>query len=167
MTETLDFLAAILAAPNDDSLRWAYADWLDEQGEGERAEFIRVQLVLTTMQPGTVVWDMRDAFLRRERELLETCGGVWNGELLEAVGVEPGVFGLGPYHRGFIETVTCTAAAWLVYGDAILAAQPVREVALTTWPGWAADASRENTEANLRHNWPRVTTWHLPGEVES
>lgn len=36
-------LRAILANPADDTARLVYADWLDEQGQGERAEFIRVQ----------------------------------------------------------------------------------------------------------------------------
>lgn len=38
-----DFLRAILAVPDDDAPRLIYADWLDENGQPERAEFIRVQ----------------------------------------------------------------------------------------------------------------------------
>jgi uncharacterized protein (TIGR02996 family) len=37
-------LAAILAAPQDDAPRLAYADWLDENGQEDRAEFIRLQI---------------------------------------------------------------------------------------------------------------------------
>lgn len=36
-------LAAVCAAPDDDLPRLVCADWLDEHGESERAEFIRVQ----------------------------------------------------------------------------------------------------------------------------
>jgi uncharacterized protein (TIGR02996 family) len=36
-------LAAIIANPDDDTPRLIYADWLDENGQAERAEFIRVQ----------------------------------------------------------------------------------------------------------------------------
>ena len=43
------FLQAVLADPEDDAPRLIYADWLDEQGEGERAEFIRVQCALARM----------------------------------------------------------------------------------------------------------------------
>lgn len=32
-------LDAILASPEDDAPRLIYADWLDEQGESDRAEF--------------------------------------------------------------------------------------------------------------------------------
>ena len=39
-------LAAVLADPDDDAPRLIYADWLDEQGDCDRAEFIRVQCEL-------------------------------------------------------------------------------------------------------------------------
>jgi len=38
------------------------------------------------------------------------------------------------FRRGFVESVTCTAADWLAHGDAILREQPVRRVTLTTRP---------------------------------
>lgn len=37
-------LAAVCAAPDDDLPRMVLADWLEENGEGERAEWIRVQV---------------------------------------------------------------------------------------------------------------------------
>jgi uncharacterized protein (TIGR02996 family) len=37
-------LAAIHAAPDDDLPRLVFADWLDEQGEPIRAEFVRLQI---------------------------------------------------------------------------------------------------------------------------
>lgn len=43
MTEREALLAAILATPEDDLPRLVYADWCDEHGEGERAEFIRTR----------------------------------------------------------------------------------------------------------------------------
>ncbi len=43
------FMAAILAAPDDDLPRLVFADWLDEHGEPERAEFIRVQCELARL----------------------------------------------------------------------------------------------------------------------
>jgi uncharacterized protein (TIGR02996 family) len=42
-------LAAVLDRPEDDAPRLAYADWLDEHGEPERGEFIRVQVELHPM----------------------------------------------------------------------------------------------------------------------
>jgi uncharacterized protein (TIGR02996 family) len=45
------FLAAILADPKDDTPRLIYADWLDDAGEYDRAEFIRVQCELASLPP--------------------------------------------------------------------------------------------------------------------
>jgi uncharacterized protein (TIGR02996 family) len=43
----LALLAACKAAPDDDTLRLALADWLDEHDEPDRAAFIRAQIELT------------------------------------------------------------------------------------------------------------------------
>jgi uncharacterized protein (TIGR02996 family) len=40
------FLLAICERPEDDTARLVFADWLDEQGESERAEFIRIGIEL-------------------------------------------------------------------------------------------------------------------------
>jgi uncharacterized protein (TIGR02996 family) len=44
MTERDAILRAIAADPADDTVRLAFADWLDEHDETERAEFIRLQI---------------------------------------------------------------------------------------------------------------------------
>ena len=81
-------LAAVLAAPDDDTPRLVYADWLTEQGDGERAEFVRVQCELARTLAGggpgcncagvrdpnhvcrQTVWiDRAEELRRREREL--------------------------------------------------------------------------------------------------
>jgi uncharacterized protein (TIGR02996 family) len=46
MSDAPALLEAIRAAPDDDAPRLVYADWLDEHGQPERAEFIRVQCEL-------------------------------------------------------------------------------------------------------------------------
>jgi uncharacterized protein (TIGR02996 family) len=45
-TDHKSFELAILADPADDTVRLVYADWLEENGEPERAAFIRVQIAL-------------------------------------------------------------------------------------------------------------------------
>lgn len=50
MTERDALLRAVLADPADDTVRLAFADWLDENGESERAEFIRVQVELAKLE---------------------------------------------------------------------------------------------------------------------
>ena len=46
MTTETDLLAAVIAAPLDDGPRLVMADWFEEHGAPERAEFIRVQIEL-------------------------------------------------------------------------------------------------------------------------
>jgi uncharacterized protein (TIGR02996 family) len=46
------FLAAIHANPDEDTHRLVFADWLDENGDPDRAEFIRAQCELVALPPG-------------------------------------------------------------------------------------------------------------------
>lgn len=63
--------AAIVAHPDEDTVRLEYADWLQEHGDENRAEFIRVQCELARMPP-------------KPRELFVTDG---EGKMLEGLGV--------------------------------------------------------------------------------
>ena len=216
MPNEADYLRAVLADPDSDGPRLVYADWLDEQGQSARAEFIRVSIAAERLEEEVAAWAKvpgraedggrmgeslarAQILRRREGQLLETVvpghqlytGHYhWCGHLL---------FWLWTQHRetdwhfrrGFVEAVTCTAADWLRRGDAILAAQPVQKVTLTTWPrvvqetersfGHAArlegrptwytlpfpwnlrDAPPDGWVMNaLRAEWPSVKEWHLP-----
>lgn len=71
-------LAAIAADPDDDTRRLAYADWLDEQDEHDRAELIRVQCELLKPWPmtephsdGPICRCERCVIRSRERELID------------------------------------------------------------------------------------------------
>ena len=44
MNHNPTFLQAIAESPDDDALRMVYSDWLEENQEAERAEFIRTQV---------------------------------------------------------------------------------------------------------------------------
>jgi uncharacterized protein (TIGR02996 family) len=50
MTAEEAFLQAILTAPDDDTPRLAYADWLEERGDA-RSEFLRLHLALRSLSP--------------------------------------------------------------------------------------------------------------------
>jgi uncharacterized protein (TIGR02996 family) len=79
------FLDAIVADIDDDSPRLIYADWLDEQGDSDRAEFIRVQVERARLP----TWDAAQVRLRlREQELLEQHGERWLAELPAIRGVK-------------------------------------------------------------------------------
>lgn len=51
MSEHPGFWQDIIANPDDDAPRLIYADWLEEQGQLHRAEFIRTQCHLAAVLP--------------------------------------------------------------------------------------------------------------------
>src|SRR6516165_8917057 len=53
MVDDAAFVRAIQAAPDDESVRLVYADWLEERGDA-RAEFLRVEVTALTL-PATDV----------------------------------------------------------------------------------------------------------------
>ena len=72
------FLNDIVANIDDDTPRLVYADWLTENGQDDRSEFIRVQ-VERARRPA---WDPAQVRLRlRDEELLEQHGEEWLAEM--------------------------------------------------------------------------------------
>ena len=68
------FFRDILANPDDDTPRLIYADWLDDQGDSARAEFIRVQCELSRLKQA----GKRDENLvQREAALLTENQAKW------------------------------------------------------------------------------------------
>lgn len=147
------FLEAICADPADTSVRLIYADWLQEHGGNEYAEFIRVQVELADLEgrmknlsTGEVKplrcddkghWltcpdtEKCEALRRREAELLEHNWMAWAGqELLRFVNFY-GRRGAPAFRRGFVEVVECRCDQWMEHGPAIVRRQPVREVRLS------------------------------------
>ena len=74
MLEADAFLATILENPDDDAPRLVFADWLDEHGDSERAEFIRVQIELAH---GPTEAHRRSFLKRREKDLLQAHRKEW------------------------------------------------------------------------------------------
>lgn len=95
MNEREALLAAIHDSPDEDTVRLAYADWLDEHGDAAQAEFIRVQIALAR----TPVCDpQRGRLYRLEKELLAANRVAWVGERVATAPLESWVF-----QRGFPE----------------------------------------------------------------
>lgn len=209
------FLQAILADPDDDAPRLVYADWL-EDSDPARAEFIRVQCRLADskealsrsavddpLPAGALIFSKRTPLESREWHLLYENAPKW-------LGGAPGEWPVGhpggrvnvstgggapvtyQFRRGFIGHVTSPADVWLRHGDAILAAHPVTEVTLTTWPNLTILCGIQFTTAGpvdyqfLKHRfslpantpaseivrhafglaWPRIRKWNLPGATQ-
>jgi uncharacterized protein (TIGR02996 family) len=113
------FLDAIRDDPDDDAVRLVYADWLEDHGDADRAEFIRTQCELAR---GVADVERRDRLRRRERELLVAHELEWVGSLRTAV--RRAVF-----VRGFVERVTVHASR-LAQAAPLLPSAPVRHLTL-------------------------------------
>lgn len=97
------FFDPIRDAPADDGPRLIYADWLDERGRPERAEFIRLQVErarLPRHEP------RRDVLARRAERLFDRHGADWVRELPTFDGVT-----WGEFDRGFPRGVTARSLA--------------------------------------------------------
>lgn len=125
-SERQGFLDAILEEPDNDGHRLIFADWLDENGDPERAEFIRVQCELESLPK----WDVRYLPLKlREIELLCQHEEDWRADLPEIRGVY-----WGEYRRGFMATAEMSSFAVLrLCANECWAATPLETVGLP-WP---------------------------------
>jgi uncharacterized protein (TIGR02996 family) len=115
------FLEAVLEAPDDDTPRLIYADWLEERGD-PRGEFIRLQCALARMprdDPHFVEGHRRARLLGLEH------GKAWAEPL-------KGLINGWRFHRGFIEEVTLAAETFVKRGGDLFALAPVRYVRLTS-----------------------------------
>jgi uncharacterized protein (TIGR02996 family) len=96
MSDRTALLRAIIENPADDTPRLVFADWLDENGEPERAEFVRLQCHLTRAR---LPRKEREQLLRHEEALIRGHARLWAHRVAFARG--------GPvWRRGFIDEVT-------------------------------------------------------------
>lgn len=136
-----EIVAAIRQQPGEDGLRWVAADWLEEQGEAERAEFIRVQLELAAIPlaecdriyPGCTVFDNRvmgHNHKCRGYEPEQRLRAIWNTGKVQGWLPE----GMGwnfIWRRGFIQRIEGPLHALRQYGPAIARREPVEGCVVT------------------------------------
>jgi uncharacterized protein (TIGR02996 family) len=124
-------LAAVLDDPDNDDLRLVLADWLEEHGEAERAELVRVQIELARAGTG----NERFGFLQtRERQLLAPHAGKWFDYLDVA----------NRFRRGFLDGIRCDGPAhFLAVADRLFASQPVRCLRFYSAAAWDPAATVE------------------------
>jgi uncharacterized protein (TIGR02996 family) len=118
MTDRDAFLRAVAAAPDDDTPRLVFADWLDEHGEPKRAEFIRVQCEMEQVEEFGPRWRALDA---RQRAI-PAPHHLWAKELADrkVLNVE--------FHRGFVDEVTVYSKRFVTEADELLSLAPIRRV---------------------------------------
>jgi uncharacterized protein (TIGR02996 family) len=91
----LSLLAAAKQSPEDDTPRVVLADWLEDNGDHDRAEFVRVQCRLSSSREQFPAGE-RQALAERCDRLVATNGGAWLGPLWRYQTVAMG------WHRGLL-----------------------------------------------------------------
>jgi uncharacterized protein (TIGR02996 family) len=115
------FLRAVCDAPEDDTPRLVFADWLDEHGEAKRAEFIRVSCELEQVEEFGPRWRLlRD----RAEKLLTPNRAKWSRVLADRklLNVE--------FRRGFVNEVTVYSKRFVADADTLLALAPILRLKL-------------------------------------
>lgn len=151
MTTLDSLLAAILDPATDcDAVRLVMADALEEAGQDERAELIRVQIRIDRLNtelmneedygnPNCKGCRERLVLLVCEQELIRSQRGAWLTRYpwVDIASLRHGAVQDGRaflFDRGFVEEIHCPAADWLSHADTLTAAHPIRCVTLTTMP---------------------------------
>src|SRR5262245_47041785 len=112
------FFDRIRDEPADAGPRLIYADWLEENGQPDRAEFIRLQVALDRLADDD---PRRPALRERERLLRDANETRWAADLAPLVsGCE--------FRRGVIDSISVDPSQFLSAGVAIFNLAPVRKV---------------------------------------
>lgn len=144
MSDFNAFIRAICSNPADDTPRLVMADWLEENGQEERAEFIRVQCELAGVEAcnSAGAWQVcnnvpecRSCRLRRREDELVRLGAMvnvlgidrskWSDGIMPTLMIKRQYYTNGnsrSYYfatRGFVSALTCTAADWLKHADEV------------------------------------------------
>ncbi len=190
MSEHDALLRAILDDPQADDRRLVYADYLEENGQQQRAEFIRVQVALAAHEravadgiepdnpfaPGYLIFSKRQALNARMHDLL--CKHAWEWLKVEGLATYssrvgfpmegwlskeaggPGVELAITVNRGFVSEVRAPLAELLQHLPAILKHHPVVRVEAT-------DRNPATDDKGRGHGWYRWKHYHqLPDSRE-
>ena len=131
MSDRDALLAAILAEPDEDTPRLVYADWLDENGQGDRAAFVRAQVEAVRAEPFGP--KARAATLRAD-ELLNRNRKEWTATIRDQVADLR-------FERGFVGHVSAEPGAFLRVAEAVFDAHPIQGLRLVPHTNPEARAS--------------------------
>jgi uncharacterized protein (TIGR02996 family) len=114
------FLRDILERPEDDSVRLIYADWLQDHGEQDRAEFIRLQCERARRGPDAPPEKREETLLKKHRVAWEKEIPAWARRQVR-------------FERGFIVHIQCTARDFLAGSDGLFRRAPVQSIEFRTY----------------------------------
>ena len=174
LTERDTFLQAIIEDPWNDGPRLMFADWLDEHGEEDRAEFIRLQCASADSpsldsaareqrfhaydtQAGNLLWK------RINRPAKDIDAVIWAGMARDLVPNGALYIDHLYWRRGFLENVTCSPEDWRKYGATILAEHPLTLVRLRT----TVNRLRQERAAQDIHRGRHDTLLHFFQEINT
>jgi uncharacterized protein (TIGR02996 family) len=131
------FLHAICECPEDDTARLVFADWLSENGDPDRAEFIRVQVELARTPPTT------EADERRRKVLIGRHDALWKAHAAGWLTPFSPFAKRESFERGFVQSLEVPATTFLQHAERWFALTPLTHVKITASSVWdAASASR-------------------------
>ncbi len=161
MNERDALLKAVCDNPDDDTPRLVFADWLQEHGEEERAEFIRLQIEIAGLPDGKKKLTRQ----ARENELLDAHRDEWAEPLKPYFAYYySGIYAhhYGPpvtFRRGFVDAIAMDVDSFNERAEEAFALAPVRELILQD-----CQALDELAPNNLLR---RLRTLNLAGAVLS
>jgi uncharacterized protein (TIGR02996 family) len=161
VSDRASFMAAIRANPADDLPRLVFADWLDENGETERAELIRV--MIKYQHGDKVPWDGRSRYAKKVKPVISRVFPVlFEGEAFDHTGgrlADPHPANVR-FFKGFVNDFFGHFSSWVEHADAILAESVGLTVRLLTVPPDCG--SNGDLLFLLSQRWPDVAGWDLP-----
>ena len=119
-TDEQPYLDAVFDRYADDRPRLVYADFLDDAGEPERAELVRVQLALARIRDDD---PRRPALSERQAELLTQNRAAWTAHLA-------GLVETVDFRRGIPDAASVNAETFLARGDELFRRLRVRRLSL-------------------------------------
>ncbi|MBA4190744.1 MAG: hypothetical protein C0467_22390 [Planctomycetaceae bacterium] len=156
MSTEAALLRTIREAPEDDTVRLVYADLVEEEGDPDRGEFIRVQIALANISETDPA---RRALEDREHALLAEHESRWLGVPTDSDGLTAWQF-----VRGFVDDVSATPNFMQNEGSDLCAVNPVRR--------WRVQSSQSDMPEDLleagRRGWfSRLEALDLSGWFQS
>jgi uncharacterized protein (TIGR02996 family) len=152
MTEEETFLAAILAQPDDDTVRLVYADWLTEHGDADRGEFIRVEVELARTPPDSIGAERRRSYLfGRRAELLKRHRAAWLAPFAPYARESS-------FERGFVQALEVSASVFAEHAGRWAALTPLTRVKITTCREWDPGAGRNASYAARLFTSPHLSS---------
>lgn len=140
MDDQAAFLRMIAASPEDNVPRLVFADWLQEHGDDDRAEFIREQIRLHHLSQD----DPEHPSLRAKvRAMLDEHRREWVEDLPEWARKS------ARFERGFVREISGTAQEWLDDARTLLERFPIRVVSLREVTGHLHKLAAQRELLNL------------------